>query len=554
MNNNRLNTFFNVSKAFQGEYSSDFMNNDIRDFMSANMTANNSPFVLKSRYEYERDFNRERNGSRKFVKSNTLVGHQWSNIISKLKKGVIDELKYLEYVFVTNWNIGSKVEPKLYEVRQKCKSGEWNEIPFADYILTMTNNRGESAEGQYAEFFDKFEKFQRLHNLHESINEPMLVAYYPSLDYMRKGREVRTKFGKYLTQFANEFGIDATIIKELSEIHTARILARKGWQVNFIEHDDEQGWLDVYGSGVGSCMQGKSCVRVYAHEKSVLRLAHIKTNEGMTLARCIVREDNKEWIRTYPDHNGYAEGRHLKQSLETMGYTFGTMNGVLIKAISHPDYEGHYVMPYIDYGNNGGQSADLITIDHKQYLEITDGGDYVCNNTNGTTYDPESDEEYGNYCDDCDSHYNDDEGNYSDYHGVWICNSCQDSYEWAVTNHNDSDLVHESDVIYCETDSEYYLNDTNLLITYDIRQCPSDLNYYHVDEMKLTSIGWVYEDNATIVDYLHQNEFDCVVNDDVHELSNGKKCHVDDAEELQAEIDFNESQEVLNLACEVSYE
>lgn len=537
--------FKEVVSAFEpiGNYAT----TELREFMRNNVNQVNSKYLMKSKYEYARDS--ETNHA--WLKSTTLTGRKWSQHIAQLKKGAIDEMFYLDCLHHTNSNIAMRIEPKLFEVRQKMNNGEWSEIPIKEYLKTLIQNRGESV--RYDEIIGKYEHFQKLHNLHESINEPMLVAYYPSIDYMRKGREVRTKFGKYLTQFANEFGIDGSIVKELSEIHSARILARKGWQVHFIESNDEQGWLDVYGSGVGSCMQGKSCVRVYAHEKSVLRLAHIKTNEGTTLARCIVRDDKKEWVRVYPDPNGYAEGRHLKQSLETLGYTFGNLNGVLLQAIPSNDYSGHYVMPYVDYGNSGEQSGDLIHIEGKDYIEVGGNGDYILNNTNGTTYDPESDDE-ANYCDDCGGHFSDDEGNYSDYHGVWICEGCQDNYAWAITNHNDDrDLIHLDDCIFCETDNEYYLDNSTLLERCDIRYCDESSAYYHVDEMKLTSQGFVHENEVTIVDYLHEGEFDCVVNSQVHELSNGKLCHINDADELQAEIDFNESQEVLNLACEVAH-
>ena len=125
-----------------------------------------------------------------------------------------------------------------------------------------------------------------------------------------------TKIGKYLTTFKDYLELSESDIKAIVEKHNAIIASQSGWTLNFIESNDADGFERVYNNcTANSCMKGESAVRVYAHEKSVIRLAYLTNGANEIIARSIVREDRKQYIRTYPETNGTNEGRHLADKI-----------------------------------------------------------------------------------------------------------------------------------------------------------------------------------------------------------------------------------------------
>jgi hypothetical protein len=199
-------------------------------------------------------------------------------------------------------------------------------------------------------------------------------------------------------------------------------------------------------------MKGTDAVRVYAHDKSVIRLAYIQSLAGEILARCIVREDYKQYVRIYPDANGSTEGKYLQQYLKANGYTHGNLDGCLLQMIEHEDEDDIFVAPYIDAGADGNgsegsaQSGELVDIDGRSYIEINTHGDLSLTMTNGWTDDVE--DEDMSECDDCgDMEHNDDmtftytSNIYADIVVIIIT-----SYAWI--NSNNQDYVHHDNVIF----------------------------------------------------------------------------------------------------------
>jgi hypothetical protein len=366
----------------------------------------------------------------------------------------------------------------------------------------------------------------------------MLIAYYPNLDHFRQGREVRTKLGKYLTQFKEEIQLNDLEIKSITEAHTARVQAQQGWEVRFIESTDGTGWVNIYGQGerFNSCMTNSKAVQVYAHEKSVLKLAYMLEG-GSVIARAIVRTQNnwddtgdasKGYIRVYPDPNGHAEGRFMLDTLKNLGYEKQTnLNGCLLTAIQHVDDDDVFMSPYIDYGNGGSQTADPENIDGKTYLVIGDG-EYDLANTGGWT----SNVETWN-CDECGDEVDEDEIEYVEDADRHVCNDClSNDYTYVYGRNGDQYYVHHDNAIYAS--DEYY--DSNYLSENDIYPCEASDEYYHIDDLVNTSMGFIHESYAKRLDYEDSEGNNYAHEDDIHELSNGKLCHSNDAEELQEEI------------------
>jgi hypothetical protein len=234
-----------------------------------------------------------------------------------------------------------------------------------------------------------------LHHAHISLDDPKLVAYYPSLKHLTESmyagdpnlRAVKTTLGKYLTAYREALNLTEVDVKDIVESYNAHLTAKVGWAVAFIEHDDPEGWVKVYGSGVGwgSCMTAHSaCVRVYAHEESVLRLAYVVDPSGDVVARCIVRGgEGKGYIRMY----GVSESARvwLRDYLIGNGYPDQTnLDGCLLQAIERKG--GGYVCPCIDTGYEGYASCDPYAVYDKLYLLLGEGS-YMCDSIDGGSSD-----------------------------------------------------------------------------------------------------------------------------------------------------------------------
>ena len=407
--------------------------------------------------------------------------------------------------------VGIQVEAGLEAIRNHKNNGDWE---FVDLH--------ELARGCNVTF--NYDSINTLHNLHVSTEMPTQVAYYPSLRHWREDRPVRTSLGKYLTKYKELFGLSETDIKSMAEKHMTKINARAGWEMKFIEHNDPNGWLRVYSSNaVRSCMKGMDAVRVYAHEKSVLRLAYLQDGGGDIIARCIVRDDDeKGWLRVYPDQNGSTEGRFLLDSLKAAGYTENiNLDGVLLDCI---EQGSAYVCPYIDCGNDGDQTVDVIYRDGTHYLRVGNG-DYDATNTDGYVGERCS-------CDECGDSYAQDDLTYIDSEDRSVCSYCRDQrYVYAYGRRNEEYYLADDCVV---VDGNWYLMET--ANHHDIYQCSVTDDWFHQDYLYFFDEGIVHRDDAAHVDHEHDGD-NYVHPDYVSTLSDGTTCHDDDADEYQAEID-----------------
>ena len=425
--------------------------------------------------------------------------------------------------------VRDKLEPRLKQIDQEFEKGEWTYMAWN--ALGITHEQGSNLS--YLFF---------LHRTHVSLMNPLQIAHYPTLKHLRDGREVVTKLGKYLTTFKDFIGLSEADVKDIVEKYNAIVASRTGWEVKYIESTDADGFVRIYRDcRAGSCMKGTDAVRVYAHDKSVIRLAYIQSLAGEILARCIVREDRKQYIRIYPDANGSSEGKYLQQYLKANGYTHGNLDGCLLQMIEHEDEDDIFVAPYIDAGADGNgsegsaQSGELVDIDGRSYIEINTHGDLSLTMTNGYTDDVQSDDE--SECDDCGDMENNDDMT-STHGGDYICRHCCDNnYSYAWIDNNNQDYVHHDHVIF--VGDEAYHVDVDFS-AFDIYYCEDSGEYYHLDDLVMTLRGFIHSDFATSIDHADADGNESAHTDDVHELSDGTTCHTDDAERIQAEIDEEE--------------
>jgi hypothetical protein len=425
--------------------------------------------------------------------------------------------------------VRDKLEPRLKQIDKEFNGGEWT---FMAWNSIGINN--EQSQNISYLFW--------LHRVHVSLMNPLQIAHYPTLKHLRDGREVVTKLGKYLTTFKDFIGITDAEIKDAVEKYNAIVASRTGWEVRFIESIDADGFVRIYRDCLaGSCMKGVDAVRVYAHDKSVIRLAYIQSLAGEILARCIVREDLKQYVRIYPDANGSTEGKYLQQYLKANGYTHGNLDGCLLQMIEHEDEDDIFVAPYIDAGMDGNgsegsaQSGELVDIDDKTYIEINTHGELSLTMTNGYTDDVE--DEDMSECDDCGDMEHNDDMSYTT-HGDYVCrHCCENNYSYAWINNNTQDYVHNDHVIWANDDAFHEDCD---LSAHDIYACEETGDYFHIDDLVMTLRGFICLNLVEDIDHEDADGNLSAHQDDVHELSDGTKCHTDDAERIQAEIDEEE--------------
>ena len=327
-----------------------------------------------------------------------------------------------------------------------------------------------------------------LHSLHmprEAANAGN-VAFAESPSKLVADRFTVMKPGRYLTKF---FGgrLSEGDIKLWAERYAALF---KPAELHFAEGSDSNGkrdWQRVYAEGPQSCMKGSEDVHIYAHEKSVLRLAYMM-REKEIISRCIVREDNKEYIRVYPSSD-CIENTQLRVALEAAGYGQGTLMGVLLDAHNYEGCDNKYTCPYLDAGNGNGPHLEYIWVERKGYLRVQSRG------MDGQTQNGYVSDEPEMRCNDCEDGMDEDDSVYIERHDYHVCSSCADNnYQQAIGRRGDDVLAQEDDCVECETNGTWYLEE--YANSNGVYQCEISGNWYTEDDMVTTSRGMVHTDEA----------------------------------------------------------
>lgn len=377
------------------------------------------------------------------------------------------------------WHILSSPSPlrDLRDARDRARglwATEWQSLPL------NTTGLGVSPDALHAIF-----AILARHYAHVSVEDPQKVAYYPTLRDLMRGREVRTTMGRMLTRLVGPDSANPLLtelqIKTLAERYVARQVPLG--EVLFIENTDPDGWEEIYNNGPHSCMQGESCVRVYARPGNGLRLAYAVNEDGDPIARAIVREDTDppQFVRVYPNPDTdelTAVHTQFKARLQALGYVHGNLNGI---KLAYEECDEGIVAPYIDTGVDGTQSASIGYDSQGAYLLIERSGDLELDTTAGYV-------SLGVECEECGDRYDPDDGTYSEYHHMSICPYCVDhSFALAYVSRYEQDYVRADEVIYCESDGEHYAErEANNL---DIYQCEASGYWYHIDDLIVCDAG-----------------------------------------------------------------
>ena len=109
---------------------------------------------------------------------------------------------------------------------------------------------------------------------------------------------------------------------------------------------------------------------------------------------------------------------------------------------------------------------------------------------------------------------------YVEYRGESICTDCLNHLYTYAYGRRGQDYYPNDDVIYCETDGEYYFLEY-ASDYHDIYECPIRDRWYHIDDMVEITVG-EYEG-----EYVHHKE--------ARELPDGEWCTCDEYDDLLEE-------------------
>ena len=203
-----------------------------------------------------------------------------------------------------------------------------------------------------------------------------------------------------------------------------------------------------------SCMRGCGSYYEWADDHEEIAIAYIKKDDtiiGRALLWSPENSDKKYMDRVYFD----------SEITKLIFLKWGEDNGYVTK--EDQKWDNFYVnnvyledgsVPYMDSLKHYDDSCNTLNIYNtsEYFLEGTDGyfeGVFVC--------------------DVCGCRVDENTSVYSDYHGMYICSSCLDSYMYCI---DACDYIHYNDCFYCVTNEAYYKYENELVYI--------DGSYYHM--------------------------------------------------------------------------
>ena len=276
--------------------------------------------------------------------------------------------------------------------------------------------------------------------------------------------------------------------------------------------------------GPGSCM-AKEFGGPESHPYNVYnpeRGWHMAVREegGDTVGRALCMDDGKikYFVRSYRKTDNYSPSDEaLETWLREQGYEkHSDWEGCTLDYI--PGRYGEFLAPYLDGDIKG---VDVYTVGATRHLRITNGGEYECNNTDGTPSGG------GEECNDCNERVREGDGYWVGRHeDTRVCDSCIDNYRYAYGYRGRQYYVYEDNTVYVDSQGEYYATDhldDNNIVELD------DGEYEHTDNTVYLSYRGVHLHIQDTLSYVELPNGDNEHIDDCVELADGDWCLRDDA-------------------------
>lgn len=289
-------------------------------------------------------------------------------------------------------------------------------------------------------------------------NLSLIVPALPPLVKVQKGKHIsQQKLGGLL----NKLGLTSQEVKELVEEYKQANGDLSQFTVKYTTNFVEVYKKELYAidSTSKSCMTGEDSVRVYDYDEN-LKLLTLWKDKTLLVGRTLVREDHKEFVRLYLDHNNIKP--HIARELvKQQGYKEGDLEGIKLRYIED---SGRVVCPYLDKVSN----FDIVS---EEYLKICSSGEY-----DGATTDGYVNVEIKQTCECCGDLFEEDDLYYIEAAGGSICESCTE----ANYVYYSDDYFHKEDCVENLSTNELIPRD---FTSYENMLCTDDGDWYNSDEV-----------------------------------------------------------------------
>ena len=333
---------------------------------------------------------------------------------------------------------------------------------------------------------------------HVSQGDKSKIAYTQNEDKGRRDIQTVTSVGKYLNR---HFALPDHVIRDLvSRYGTAS-------QFKFVHTTAEM--IYHLHRGPQSCMvwgedRGVLCrdgvtrhpYEAYNPKYGWHMAVRIEGDNTMGRALCMHNKDtgDKYYVRTYlrpSNDSSYSQAdAGMENWLQEQGYgkEASWLDG---ERLSLYETRDHFLSPYLD------GSDKKVRIDYagnESFLVVDEEGDYICDQTGGapTEYDDNTFE-----CADCGDDTDEDDGYWVGcFEDSRVCVSCQENnYRYAYSRGGDQYYIHEDNVVYVESQSDYYDEDylsVNEIVALENGEYEHienaieiDGEWYHIDDERI---------------------------------------------------------------------
>ena len=370
---------------------------------------------------------------------------------------------------------------------------------------------------------------------HTSEKDPSRLAYTRSVDHGERDVQTVTSLGKYLR--ANFTTLADHQIRDLVALNTPPDVAFK--LVHTID-----AMITYLESGPVSCMQQGDNIDddnydLHPYQTYSPKFGwHLAVRmEGTTVAGralCCAEGNHKQFVRTYArsENPQNSQADHaLEAWLTEQGYTHAcSWAGFKLAKIQN---NRDYLAPFLDGDCKG---VDV----HSDCLMITNDGEYICENTDGTM-----EENNKAHCDYCEDSADEDDMTWIRYEERVVCGHClENHYVHAYGQRGGEYYIQERDAV-CSTDGNWYhvdyLSDNDMVTTYDDKVLPlndvtfieSEDAYYPSDDSSIIQRAddeYDITDNCWLCEVSRQWYSDDEA-DNARDLPDGTTAHKDNVDE-----------------------
>lgn len=384
----------------------------------------------------------------------------------------------------------------INRAKTKINDGEWRQPLFAE-------------NGDYWYTSSPVVKY---HFLHWSHKDPTKVAYakdwrgvYSLLDPNctdETNQFVITSLGKYLTKYFK------SVLSEVKirDIAAKALHAAQPPQVFFAETQEEIV-IAIAEGPTDSCMSNGyyndrtdySWFRSPVHPATAygsgdFLVAYTRNADGEINSRAVINKAKKLVARAYGDADA------LIPELAKLGYTQQCYALVGCRLLRIELGSGKVVIPYVDAGTgSGGGALGANPTPDGKHLVLRESGQintYEGYNNKGWAHDTVQSE-----CCCCGEGFADDDLYYIGSEDASVCESCRDDSYTYAQGRRGQDYYPNDDVIYCESDGEYYVE--QYAINHDVYPVETGRRqgrWYHADDLCSTADGWALAEDCVELD------------------------------------------------------